>query len=234
MAKKATLKEIYCAVCDKWLTGYNSYRHVNSQIHQYKLTLYKLEDTCSSVRPTSSTETILQTPPKQCNQKAYEHYRIEGSTLKKCPHQHNSILDKCKYFDGQSTESPEEDHDCHWHVKQKLFEQEQEQVKRYPDIHQPTDSQESFSHILQSDDEEIGQQTDFNNADASREEQENRSNFYFEEISETELKHILDDSCESDDSDGDCLVDHNNQEHEYTCKKCNPTGYKEYRQMLNM
>ena len=53
------------------------------------------------------------------------------------------------------------------------------------------------------------------NAGDSREEQENRSNFYVEEISEVEFKHILD---ESDESDGECFVTHNNQEHQYSCK----------------
>lgn len=71
---------------------------------------------------------------------------------------------------------------------------------------------------------------DQNNSDLSRAEQENKSNFYFEEISEEHFKHILDDS---DLSDGDCQVVHSNQEHEKICKKCNPNGYKQYRKLMN-
>ena len=142
-------------------------------------------------------------------------------------------MHKCKYFDKSGDVSDEEIHDFHWHVKQKLFEQEQKQQNKYPDIFQPIDNQVSFDYSQPFQEEQDFEPIDPINADDSKEEQENRFNFYVEEISEVEFKHILDDSDESDESDGECFVSHNNQEHQYSCKKCNPVGYKGYRKMLN-
>ena len=84
---RAIIKEIYCAVCDKWLPGCYASRHENSQKQREKLTAYKTEHRHSIERPSTSTESLLQTPGKQPKQQNYDHYRIEGSTLKKCPPQ---------------------------------------------------------------------------------------------------------------------------------------------------
>ena len=105
--KKTNVKEIYCAVCNKWLTGYYTTRHINSQKR------YKKTNIVSQCPISASNFETAVTPSKEDNQQEHEHYRIEGSTLKKCPHQHTSALDRCRHFDDQSCSSSEEEHDIH-------------------------------------------------------------------------------------------------------------------------
>lgn len=240
--KKLPIKEMYCAICHKWLTGYYTNRHLCSLSHKYKLDQHQktftLEQPTSSVKDCASTYSETDdasypvTPTKEQNEKVYDHYRIDGSTLKKCPHNHPSIFHRCAYFDGENDLSNADEQDCHWHAKQKLFEKEQEEQNRYPDMPQPLET--FYKEEPETDFDLI----DINNADESKEEQENRSNFYREEISEEELYSNLEESDqeelhsnleESDqEADKECFVSHNNQMHFLTCKICNEDNYKEY------
>ena len=200
LSKQTVFREIYCALCDKWFTCRYAGRHVASQIHQDKLKRSRggrcesaILSNLSPDKPTTSSGSLARTPVKESDQEEYAHYRIDRGTLKKCPHQHKSILEKCEYSDGETTPpSSLEEHDCHWHVKQKLFETGQQQQQLYPDIYQPLDTEISVDDIQQFERE--SELFDLNNADESREERENRSNFYVEEIREIEFKHILDES----------------------------------------
>ena len=240
----AVIKEIYCGVCEKWLIGYHCSRHVSSQSHKHKLAAYKKgkfgpfekpsisatvvnatplsSRAVVSATPSTSVAVVNTTPTKEDNQ--VEHYQIKGDTLKKCPHNHPSILHRCKYLEKDGEASFEEIKDNHWHVKQKLFEKEQEQQGQYLDTFQPTESETIFD----SDDEDDAEQLVQNDLDSSREEQKNKSIFHFDDISDDKFRQILDGSDSDDSSEGQCDGFHDNQQGEYLCKTCNPKGYKEY------
>lgn len=127
--KKSELKVIYCAVCKKWLTGYYSYRHVRSQLHKTQLLRYqnKVDSITSAVvKPTTVPATSTSTEVETTPEKTYSHFRVEGDTLKKCPHEHSSLYQNCNYFESNDSHD-KEDRDDRWHVKQKIFEQEERQ-----------------------------------------------------------------------------------------------------------
>lgn len=101
--KSAYNKTIYCSVCDKWLSEGCIVRHIRCHTHRQK----KQKMVCDNKKQKNKAVEMTSTPEKSENDKAYEHYRIEDHTIKKCPHEHKSILlEGCSYFE-KTESSPE-------------------------------------------------------------------------------------------------------------------------------
>jgi hypothetical protein len=112
-------KESYCIVCDRCVASHNWSRHVNSKKHERK-TLTPSSPSGNALASTAS----LSTPTTD----NFSSYQIIGDTVKKCPHSHESILEGCSYISKRES-SPERD--MFDSVKQKLFEEEEEQILKF-------------------------------------------------------------------------------------------------------
>ncbi|MES9903608.1 MAG: hypothetical protein ABW168_13160 [Sedimenticola sp.] len=125
-------KIIYCSVCDSWLMECNVNRHLQSHLHREKKEkrLRKSIGECQSIIHSGTTNAQIKTPEKSSNQQ-YNHFEITGNTLRKCPHEHKSVLmEGCSYF-ADRTSCIEELPDAYEVAKQRLFEKECEQVHKY-------------------------------------------------------------------------------------------------------
>ena len=232
--KKRSSKEIFCAICNKWLTAYYTPRHLKSESHRNNKKRYELcrtspvkQETATSKRKAKrdlqeapSTSTGGFTTPQK-SETDYQHYQIQGSTLKKCPlHHKNMNTHECKYF--EENQPPDNDiRDDHWHVKQKLFEKEQEEQRLYPDLPPPLDDDAQYQHCYTSEDTNTLDSSTFLGVIQS-----------MHDASSDDETIILFDSENDNESDkAFCDGWHNNQIGFYACKVCNKDEklYEEYK-----
>ena len=233
------------------MTGYYTSRHLRSEFHRNCLARVQAKskfDKRQKILPSTPDFPSEKTPKK-----TYERYRIEGDTLKKCPHEHKSIFDTCDYFDDRKySQQDDSEHDDRWHVKQTLFEKEQQHQLLYPDMPQPSmdytemealddyhnDADNTNSQPLFTEDLMLHETTDQNIECESG--IHIPSSQHHQNCEQSALKPEL--SCDSGSSDGEdaaglfkCGVFHHNPFGFYACEICNDDKktLEEYKQYVN-